>query len=383
MTTTNQRVIFSTRPAGAPTAEVFTRDSQSVPDLKVDEYLIRVCLLSMDPALVGRMRAESNYIESAAPGDVMHCYGIGQVTESKNPNVNVGEVRLGRLDMQEYSIFNDAEETTVINLGLTSEQHYLSVVGITGATAYFSLLDIGKPKQGETILISSGASSVASVVAQMTKRLGLKTVGIVSTDEKARQAKTDWDYNEVISYRGKSIDELSSDIEKACPRGVDIYYDNTSGDISEAVLDHFNDYARHIVIGRMAISHLADTRQDVGRRDHSDILSKRLTKQGFVLLDYKPVFRAAFLQLAKWVNQGELKSKCDIANGIDQAETAFFRMLNGESQGKQLLRLSEVDHNADPAKRWLPKFMTSKHFPTDRLAKRLRAGFQPRSTLYG
>ena len=330
----------------------------------------------MDPALVGRMRAESNYIESANPGDVMHCYGIGQVIESKNPQVQVGEVRLGRLDMQEYSIFTDAEETTVINLGLTSEQHYLSAVGITGATAYFSLLDIGKPKRGETILISSGASSVASVVAQMAKRLGLKTVGIVSTDEKAKQAKADWDYNEVISYRGKSIDELSADIGNACPSGVDIYYDNTSGDISEAVLDHFNDFARHIVIGRMAISHLADTRKDVGRRDNSDVLSKRLTKQGFVLLDYQPIYRAAFLQLAKWVNQGELKSKCDIADGIEQAETAFFRMLNGESQGKQLLRLSEVDHSVDPAKRWLPKLLTSNYFPTERLVKRIRSGFK-------
>ena len=122
----------------------------------------------------------------------------------------------------------------------------------------------------------------------------------------------------------KSIDVLSADIAKACPNGVDIYYDNTSGDISEAALDHFNDYARHIVIGRMAISHLADTRHDTGRRDNSEILSKRITKQGFVLLDYKPVFRAAFLQLAKWARQGDLKAKCDIVSGIDQAETAFF-----------------------------------------------------------
>jgi len=375
----NRRVIFAERPDGHPTADTFAHDSEAVGEIAQGEYLLRISLLSMDPALVGRMRAESNYAESVEEGAVMHAYGIGQVVESKNSDVKPGEVRMGRLDMQEYAVFRDSAETSVINLGLTSEENYLSVVGITGATAYFSLLDIGKPKAGETILISAGASSVASVVAQMTKRMGLRTVGIVSTDEKAQRAKDDWNYNAVISYRGKSIAELSAEVKKACPDGVDIYYDNTSGDISEAVLDSFNDYARHIVIGRLAISHLANTRDDIGRRDNNDILAKRLTKQGFVLTDYQPVFRAAFLQLAKWVNQGQIKAKCDVLRGIDNTVPAFFRMLNGENQGKQLVRLAPIDDSADPTPRRIPKLLTSRHFPTGWLVNRIKLDFIPKA----
>ena len=377
MTLSNNQIILAKRPDGKPTPDVFSKRSTSVPDLKDGEYLIKVTILSMDPALVGRMRAESNYAESVDVGTTMHGYGIGQVIQSKNSNVKVGEVRLGRLDMQEYALFNDAAATSEINLGLATEEHYLSVVGITGATAYFSLLDIGKPKAGETILISAGASSVGAVVAQMAKHLGLYTVGIVSTDEKAKQTKTDWNYDAVISYRGKSVDELEADIQKACPKGVDIYYDNTSGDISEAVLDQFNEYGRHVVIGRLAISHLANTKDDRGRRDNNNILAKRLTKKGFVLLDYQPIYKAAFLQLAKWVNQGKIKSKLDIVSGIDQVESAFFRMLAGESQGKQLVRLAKIDDTKDPAKRWVPRLITSNRFPTERIAKRLHRGYDP------
>ena len=382
MNQTNNHILFSKRPDGRPTEDVFAQSAASLPDLEAGEYLIRVCLLSMDPALVARMRAESNYAECVELGTVMHAYGIGQVIASNNPYVKVGEVRLGLMKMQEYAIFDDSAVTTVINLGLTSAENYLSIVGIAGATAYFSLFDIGKPKAGETILISAGGSAVGSTVAQLAKRLGLRTIGIVSTNEKAAQVQADWDYDAVISYRNKSIAALSSDIQKVCPGGVDIYYDNTSGDISEAALDHFNNFARHVVIGRLAISHLTDTRSDTGRRDNNDILTKRLTKQGFVLLDYQPVYRAAFLQLAKWVNQGHLKAKCDIMQGIDETIPAFFRMLNGESHGKQLVRLSEIDHRADPTPRWLPKILSSGAFPTSWLARRIRSGHRPNAQLH-
>lgn len=382
MTETNNLVLFSKRPDGLPTAEVFTKESTALRDIVAGEYLIRVCLLSMDPALVSRMRPESNYADCVELGTVMHAYGIGQVIASNRPDVKVGEVRLGLMKMQEYAIFDDPAATTVINLGLTSAENYLSIVGIAGATAYFSLFDIGKPKAGETILISAGGSAVGSTVAQLANRLGLRTVGIVSTNEKAAQVQADWGYDAVISYRNKSIGALSSDIQQACPDGVDVYYDNTSGDISEAALDHFNNFARHIVIGRLAISHLTDTRRDTGRRDNNDVLTKRLTKQGFVLLDYQPVYRAAFLQLAKWVNQGKLKAKCDIKQGIDETIPAFFRMLNGESQGKQLVRLSEIDHRADPTPRWLPKVLSSGAFPTSWLARRIRSKHRPNAQVH-
>ncbi|MEX6502552.1 zinc-binding dehydrogenase [Pseudomonas zhanjiangensis] len=371
MNRNNRLVRFTHRPEGRPSPEIFALAMQPLPALKAGEFLGRNCYLSMDPALVGRMRGESNYAETVEPGETMHAYGLTQVIESRHPAVKVGTVLLGRCDMQEYLIASDASAFTRINLGLAEPTAYLSAVGITGATAYFGLFDLGRPKAGETLLISAGASSVGSIAAQLGKSFGLRTVAIVSSEDKAEQAKQEWGYAAAVSYRGKSIEQLSADIARACPNGVDIYFDNTSGDISEAVLDHFNDFARHIVIGRLGISHLSDTRQDVGRRDNNAILAKRIRKQGMVLLDHKPRMMSAIVQLAKRVRHGEIQLKDDVLEGIENVPKAFFRMLNGESQGKQLVRLAEIDLSADSTPRWPGRLITARWFPTAALARLL------------
>ena len=226
--------------------------------------------------------------------------------------------------MEEYSVKSSMEGLSVINLGLATPESYLSAVGITGATAYFALLDIARPKQDETVLISSAASSVGSLAAQIARSRGCRVVGIVSTEEKAAKTQQAFGYDQVISYRDKSIDQLAKDISAACPDGVDIYFDNTSGDISEAVLDCYNDFARIVVVGRIAINHLADTSQDIGRRDNNQILAQRIRKQGFVLLDYLDRIKGAFLVLAKWVAEEQIVSKVDCLSGIENAHRAFF-----------------------------------------------------------
>jgi NADPH:quinone reductase len=368
---TNKFVRFIKRPEGRPTPSVFEMSEAPIPELKEGEFLLRNAYLSMDPALVSRMRDESNYAGQVNPGDVMQSYGIGQVIKSRNPEVKVGEIRLGQVNMQQYAVFSAPEEFTKINLGLAQASWYLNTVGPTGATAFFSFLDIGKPQKGETVVISAGASSVGAVVAQIAKHKGCKTVAIVSTEAKAQQAKLDWNYDEAITYRGKSIDKLSEDIGKVCPEGVDIYYDNTSGDISEAVLDHYNLFARSIVIGRLGISHLNDTRLDIGRRENNAILTNRIRKQGFVLLDYQKKFKGAFIQLAKWVKNGDIKLKEDISEGIDSAPQAFFSMLDGTSNGKQLVKLADIDHSLDPAPRWVGRLLISNLFPTSWLSRKI------------
>ncbi len=370
----NNVVRFVKHPDGKPTHEVFKLEKEPLGKLKEGEYLIRNVYLSMDPALVGRMRDEDNYAEKVSPGEVMHSYGIGQVIESKNSNVKVGSVRFGRIDMQEYSVFSDEKASTEINLGLASASSYLGAMGVNGATAYFALQEIGQPKAGETVLISAGGSTVGSVAAQIAKNMGCKTVAIVSTDEKAKQIKQDYGYDAAVSYRGKSIDDLSSDINKACPDGVDVYFDNTSGDISEAVLDHLNAYSRVAVVGRLGISHLANTRLDAGRRDHNIMLTKRVKKQGFVILDYQHKFRGAFMMLARWIKEGSIKGQEDIMQGIDQTPDAFFRMLDGKNNGKQLVKLADIDDSIDPAPRWVGRLLISKWFPTQKLAKKITGG---------
>jgi len=369
MSYTNNFVRFVQRPAGKPTPDVFELGVEDVRELRANEFLIKSAYISMDPALVGRMRDEDNYVEKVNPGDVMQAYGVGQVIASRNAKVKVGEVRLGLLNMQEYSIQSDSDQFRAINLGLADANAYLSVVGVTGATAYFGLFDICQPKAGETIVISAGASSVGTVVAQLAKQLGCRTVAIVSTDEKCEQVRREWGYDAAVSYRDKSIDELTEALQQACPKGADMYYDNTSGDISEAMLDVFNEQARVADIGRLGIAHLPNTKMDRGRRDSNIMLTKRLTKKGMVLFDYQSRMMEAILQLAKWVRQGKLKMKEDVMEGIENMPTAFFRMLDGKAQGKQLVKLSDINHSLDPSPRGVGRLLTADKFPTRMLAK--------------
>ncbi len=355
---TNHLVRFIKRPDGAPTPDIFTTEAEALAPLNAGEFRVRNALISMDPALVSRMRPESNYAESVNPGEVMHAYAVGQVVESKNPHAKVGEVRLGRFDMQEFSTQTDAAETRVINLGIAAPEHYLSVVGITGATAYFVLQEICDPKAGDVMVISAAASSVGRVAAQLAKAQGVTLVGIVSTDDKAKALVAEGVYDAATSYRGKSIDELSADIGALCPNGIDIYFDNTSGDISESLMDHYNDFARIAVIGRLGIAHITDTKKDVGRRDANIMLAHRIKKQGFVLLDYNDRMMEAAFSLARMVKDGSLQADIDMAEGVDALATSFFRMLRGENTGKQLVRVGTIDEGADPANRKVGQLLT-------------------------
>ncbi|MEM9731361.1 MAG: NADP-dependent oxidoreductase [Myxococcota bacterium] len=364
----NRQVRLVKRPNGTPTPDIFSPTATEVASLAHGQFLVRNLYLSMDPALVSRMRDEDNYAESVVVGDVMHAYGIGQVMESRLGGVKKGDVLLGRFDMQEYAVCDDATVRTKINVGLAQPSWYLGAVGVTGATAYFGLTDIGKPQAGETVVISSGGSSVGATAAQLAKMRGCRTVAIVSTDHKAERTKRRFGYDAAVSYRNKSVEALSADLHAACPKGVDVYFDNTGGDISEALLDLYNEFARIVVCGRVATSHLADTKLDRGRRDQNVILTKRIRKQGFVLLDYKRRMPEATLQLAKWVKQGRITLDEDVLEGIEEAPNAFFRMLEGRNRGKQLVRLAELDESLLDGSARVGRLLTSRLFPTARLA---------------
>jgi NADPH-dependent curcumin reductase CurA len=338
-TAINHQVIFERRPAGPPTEDVFSFAEAPVPEPGDNEYVVRNHYIAMDPALVSRMREEENYTESAVPGAPMHAYGVGEVVASNWEGAPVGQMRLGRFDMQEYALASATSGGMPIDTDLAPASWYLGVMGMTGATAWLSFNDICAPKEGETLVISSAGSSVGTVVAQLAQAAGCRVVGIVSTDEKAARVGKEWGYDAVVSYRGKSVVALAAQLAQACPQGVDMYYDNTSGDISEALLDIYNVGARIAVIGRMGISHLSDTRDDVGRRDNNVILSKRIRKQGFVVLDHFDRLIEALLALAELLKEGKLTVKEDVLQGIEEVPTAFFRMLRGENEGKQLVRL--------------------------------------------
>jgi NADPH-dependent curcumin reductase CurA len=326
-------------PEGEYTPDIFEVDRQPVPALKQGEFLLRLSYLAMDPALISRMRKEGNYTAGVEPGDVMQANAVGEVVESENPKVKVGELRWGQFGMQQYSVQSDETVGRVIDPKVGKPRWYLSALGTTGVTAMLALRKIGEPKAGETVLISSGGSSVGSIAAQLAKLEGCRTVAIVSTEEKAQQVKEDFSYDAALAYRGRSVDELSEAVAEACPGGVDVYFDNTGGDISEAVMDHFNLFARHIVVGRMAIAHLKDTKQDIGRRDQNITLVKRIKKQGFVVHDHNDSRAQAVAELAAAIEAGTLRFSEDIVEGIENTPEAFLRMLEGKNKGKQLVRV--------------------------------------------
>ena len=341
MSNTNRQILFAKRPTGAPTEDIFERVDAPMPVPDEGEFLLRNQFIAMDPALVSRIRDEDNYAESATPGAAMHAYAVAEVIVSRNAAAPVGDMRFGRFDMQEYMLADAATGGFPIDTSVAPASWYLGVLGTTGVTAYLSFFDICAPRSGETLVISSAGSSVGSIVAQLAKNEGCRVVGIVSTDDKAARVKADYGYDEVVSYRGKSPGALAAGLARACPDGVDMYYDNTSGDISEALLDLYNINARIAVIGRMGISHLADTREDVGRRDNNVILAKRIRKQGWVLLDHLDRMVEAMLALIELVQADKIRVKEDIVHGIEQVPSAFFRMLRGENDGKQLVQLFE------------------------------------------
>lgn len=340
MARTNTFIRLVRRPEGDLAEDIFEVASKSVADPGDGEFLVEVSYIAIDPALLSRMRDEGNYTAGIAPGELVWANGVGVVVASRNSQVAVGEVRVGPVGMQQYSLQSDPSATRIVDPGLGEPRWHLGVLGTTGVTAKLALQTIGDLKPGETILISSGGSSVGSIAAQLAKNAGCRTVGIVSTDEKARQIREDWGYDAAFSYRDRTVDEMSAAIAECCPDGVDVYFDNTGGDISEAVIDHFNLFARHIVVGRISVAHLKDTRADVGRRDGNTILVKRVKKQGFVVHDHAEARPQAIAELHAAVESGDLAFREDIVDGIERAPEAFFRMINGQNTGKQLIRVS-------------------------------------------
>ena len=268
----------------------------------------------------------------------MHAYAVGEVVESKNDAFPVGQKVYGQFGMQEYKLADASSMSFPVD-DIPKLSYYLGVLGTTGATAYFALNEICQPQKDQCLVISSAASSVGSIAGQLGKQAGCRTVGIVSTEEKAEWAKKEYGYDEVISYRGKSIDQLEQDLAAACPNGIDMYFDNTSGDISEALLNLYNDHARIAVVGRMALSHLQDSTQDTGKRDNSIILSRRIKKQGFVVIDYLNRFQESAKALYTLIAQGELIVKEDVLEGVEALPTAFMKVVEGTNEGKQIVKL--------------------------------------------
>ncbi len=333
----NQRIVLVRRPTGEPAPGDFRIEEVVVPEPGPGEVLVRTIWLSLDPYMRGRMNEGLSYAAPVPLGGVMQGECVGEVVESRHPDYAPGERLVGMFGWQHFA---DAEGRDVVrrvredDLPLSAQ---LGVLGLNGVTALFALTLAGEPKPGETVVVSTAAGSVGSAVGQIAKILGCRAVGIAGGPEKARLCLEEFGYDAAIDYKAPSGGDLSAAVAGACPEGVHVYFDNTAGPVSDAVMPHLAVGARVVVCGTASVASWDPPPQ--GPRVERHLLVKRARMQGFVYFDHVARLEEAVARLAGWLREGKLRHREDILDGIDQAPGAIAGLYRGENLGKRLIRV--------------------------------------------
>jgi len=309
-------------------------------ELETDEVLVRVIYLSLDPAMRGWLMDRKSYIPPVKIGDPMRAGGIGEVIESKNNQFKKGDIVNGMLNWQSFVVIN-GKHLNKLNTQIPLEA-WLSILGMTGLTAYFGLLNVGQPKEGDTVLVSGAAGATGSAVGQIAKIKGLRVVGIAGSDEKCKWLK-ELGFDEAINYKNGN---LTSAIAAACPNGVNIFFDNVGGETLDAALANLAQRARVVICGGISQYNQKET---VGPKNYLNILRTSSRMEGFIVFNYLSEYPTAIAELSNWLLQGKLKYKVDIRQGLDSAPAALLSLFDGSNQGKLVVQVSE-DHLKHKAK---------------------------------
>ena len=332
---TNRRVILKSRPTGIPGAENFEIVESGVPALAAGQVLVRNIYLTAEPAMRGWVSVVGNYSEPVPLGGVMRAPATGRVEESLHPDFRPGEFVTGLFGWQDYAVVDaGAIQRKVPATGLPISTS-LGVLGLNGLTAYFALLDVGQPKAGDTVVVSTAAGAVGSCVGQIAKIKGCRTVGIAGGPEKTRLCREEFGYDAVIDYKAGGLEAA---LAAACPEGVDVYYDNTAGAISDAVLKHLRPGARVVICGTASISSWDPP--PLGPRVERHLLVKRARMQGFLIFDYAPRFAEGLAALTEWVRSGRIRYREDMLEGIEHAPGSIAGLYRGENLGKRIIRIA-------------------------------------------
>jgi NADPH-dependent curcumin reductase CurA len=330
----NRQVILRARPEDIPQAEHFELRDAPVPDPGEGEMVIRNRFLSVDPAMRGWVSAVANYSEPVALGAVMRAIAVGEVVASRHPGYAVGDHVCGLFGWQEYAVSDGGNVWFKHDAAQAPLSTALGILGINGITAYFALLEVGRPKAGDTVVVSTAAGAVGSAVGQIAKIKGCRTVGITSSPAKMALCREVYGFDAAVSYRSGDFDAA---LAEACPEGVDVYFDNTAGAISDAVYRHLAVGARCVVCGTASISSWDPWPE--GPRIERHILVKRASIQGFLLFDYARRFGEARAQLGQWLSEGRLAHREEILEGLEQAPGAIARLYASENLGKLMIRI--------------------------------------------
>jgi len=307
------------------------------------QVLIRTRYISVDPYMRGRMNDRKSYVPPFQLNEVLNGGVVGEVVESKSNAFSPGDVVIGNLGWQDYSIAGE-KEVRIIDPVVAPGSTALGVLGMPGLTAYFGLLDIGRPHASETVVVSGAAGAVGSIVGQLAKMHDCRVVGIAGSEKKTKYLIDELGFDAAVNYR--TSPDLKKTLEEACPNGVDVYFDNVGGDISDAVLSLINNGARIPVCGQISLYN--ENQIPMGPRIQPLLLTKSALMKGFLVRDYADRFEEGTRELARLLKEKKLKYAEDVVEGLENAPKAFIGLFRGENLGKQIVKVAVTRNNTVP-----------------------------------
>jgi NADPH-dependent curcumin reductase len=336
MNLTNHQFRLAARPVGLPKRNDWNYVEEPVRTPGDGELLVKVLYISLDPAMRGWMNEGKSYIQGVGIGEVMRALGAGKVIESKNPAFSVGEFVTGIFGVQEYALSNGTGVRKV-DPRLAPLPVLIGALGMPGMTAYFGLLDIGKPKAGETVVVSGAAGAVGMIVGQIAKIKGCNVVGIAGGREKSDYIVKELGFDAAIDYKSEDVRKA---LQKHCPKGVDIYFDNVGGEILDTVLTQLARGARIVICG--AISQYNNTTPIKGPSNYLSLLVNRASMTGMVVFDFAERYGEAAREMAGWMAAGKLKSREDVVSGFETFPETLLKLFKGENTGKLVLKVVDA-----------------------------------------
>jgi len=337
MSELNRQWLLAARPHGLVKESDFEYRESPIPEIADDEVLVRNLYLSFDPAMRGWMQDRKSYLPPVAIGEPMRASCVGQVIESRHPRFTPGDLVQGVLGWQDYAAASSGGPMPISRIPsefpMTLPLHAL---GITGLTAYFGVLDLGRPQAGETVVVSAAAGATGSVAGQVARLQGCRVIGIAGGAEKCDWVTQEAGFDAAIDYKSEDV---RGRLRELCPDGIHIYFDNVGGEILDAALTLIASGARIVLCG--GISSYNEETPPPGPRNYLNMIAQHARMEGFLVFDYLPRFREALQQLGDWIRRGELAYREDIQHGFENAPRTFLRLFEGKNIGKQLLKIAD------------------------------------------
>ncbi|MGV3704320.1 MAG: NADP-dependent oxidoreductase [Arcticibacter sp.] len=330
----NKVILLNKRPQGKPTLDDFKFAEEEIPTAAEGQVLLKTRYVSVDPYLRGRMTDAKSYVPPFQLNQPVQSGIVAEVLESKSASFNQGDFVSGLLEWKEFQV-SDGKGLNKVDSTAADLSAYLGILGMTGLTAYLGLTEIGRPQAGETLVVSGAAGAVGSVVGQIGKILGCKVIGIAGSDDKIEVLKSKFGFDAGINY--KTAKDMKQALADAAPQGVDIYFDNVGGEVSDAVLANINNLGRVPLCG--AISSYNDTEVSVGPRVQPVMVKNSVLMQGFIVSNYSAKFPESIQQLTRWLQEGKLTYTETVVEGFDQIPQAFIDLFEGKNNGKMVVKV--------------------------------------------